>query len=198
MKKISNILAISVLSLMVLALPTAASAQWGNQRPNYGNQGRDLRYVARNLKERSRQFEHRVDDIVDSSRDRRGGYGGYGGYGGRDTGYYNDDLKQLAGDFRRAADRFEDKYGNGRNLRNSEDAARRLLDAASRMDNALRNSRMNRMLMSQWSSMQRDVNLIANTYGYNYNRGNRRNPNDRRSPNRNGDWRNRIPFPLPF
>ena len=45
MNKISKLLAISAFSLMILALPSVASAQWypRQQGPYYGNQGRDLR-----------------------------------------------------------------------------------------------------------------------------------------------------------
>ena len=200
MNKVKNFIAISAFSLMVLALPSAVSAQWfpgGNNGPYYGGQGRDLRHVADRLKDRSRDFEKRVDNVVDRRDDRRDNRGGWGnnrgGWGNQ--GYYQGDLKQLAGDFRRAADHFEDKYGNGRNLRNSEDAARRLLDSATRLENAMRGMRMNNQLMGQWNSMRGDLNMVANTYGYNYNRGrNTRNGGN----NRNGDWRNRIPFPLPF
>ncbi|QYO67136.1 hypothetical protein [Leptolyngbya sp. 7M] len=45
-------------------------------------------------------------------------------------------------------------------------------------------------LRSDFSRMRRDLNMVAQTYGYNRNN---RYPNDR-----SGDWRNRVPFPLPF
>lgn len=164
---------------MVLALPGVASAQWypGNNAPYYGGgQQRDLRPVARNLKDRSRDFERQVDRAMNNRRYNRNNYSG--------------NIKRLASDFRKAADHFQSKYGNGRNLNNSADAARRLLDAASRLDNAIQNSGMNNQLMRQWAPMRRDLNLVANTYGYRYNNQNRNN--------RNADWRNRVPFPLPF
>jgi hypothetical protein len=189
MNKISKIIAISAFAFVVLALPSVASAQWYPQQgPYYGNQGRDLRGVADQLRTRSRNFERRVDDFVNRGYRNRGGYGGY--YGDRRSA---NDLKQRARDFRRASDNFRSKYGNGRNLRNSEDAARRLLDAGSRLDNALRMSRVDGRLMGEFNSMRGLLNQVANTYGYNYNRGNQRYPN-----NRNGDWRSRVPFPLPF
>lgn len=216
MNRISKFIALGVFGLVFLALPSIASAQWyPNGNGGYGNGGygngrynNDLRNVADRLVRQSKDFERRVDNTVDN----RGGWGNNrnGGWGNnRNGGYYNDDLKQMAGDFRRAAEHFESKYGNGRDLRNSEDAARRLLDAASRMDNALgngggynrgggRNGRYgnNNNLNGQWNSMRGDINAIANTYGYNGGYNNRGNNN--RYPNRNGDWRNRIPFPLPF
>ncbi|HSI88903.1 MAG TPA: hypothetical protein VK918_07585 [Pyrinomonadaceae bacterium] len=192
MNKLSKVIAISAFSLAVLALPSVATAQWYPQQgPYYGNQGRDLRGIADQLRTRSRQFDQRVDSYVDRGYGNRGG--GY--YGNRN---YNNDLKSLAGDFRRAADNFRSKYGNGRNLRNSEDAARRLLDAGSRLDNALRASRVDGRLTGEWNSMRGMLNQIANTYGYNYNRGNQRYPQQQRYKNNNGDWRNMIPFPLPF
>ncbi len=178
MNRISRILAISAFSLAFLALPSIASAQWfPNGGPSYGGQNRDLRNVARNLKDRSRDFEKRVDQRVDNRR-------------GNNRGPINDDLKQLAGDFRRAADHFEDKYGNGRNLSNSQDAARRLLDSASRLENALRYSRVPN-LNNQWNSMRRDLNMVAQTYGYNYNN---RNRNQRNTGSRFPTGR----FPWPF
>jgi hypothetical protein len=216
MNRISKFIGVGAFALVFLALPSIASAQWypggnnggyGGGNGGYGN-GRygnnDLRYVADRLVRQSKDFERRVDNTVDRQDDRGGWGNNRGGVWGnnRSGGYYNDDLKELAGDFRRAAEHFEDKYGNGRDLRNSERAAGRLLDAASRMDNALRNSggrrggRNNSNINGQWNSMRGDINAIAQTYGYNggYNRGG----NNNRYPNRNGDWRNRIPFPLPF
>lgn len=184
MNRISKLFTIGAFSLVIMALPVVASAQWyPNNGPYYGGQNRDLRRVARNLKDRSRDFERQVDNRVDNRNDRRSGWGNRGGY-------VNDDLKQLAGDFRRAADHFEDKYGNGRNMRNSEDAARRLLDSASRLDIALRNARMGN-LNGQWNSMRRDVNLIGQAYGYNYNN---RNRNQRNTGTRFPTGR----FPWPF
>lgn len=181
MKRINYLIAISAFSLAVLALPGIASAQWyPNSGGPYGQgQNRDLRPVARNLKDRSRDFERQVDR---SLRDRRW----------NQRNYYSGDISRLATDFRKAADRFQSRYGNGRNLNNSAGAARDLLNAASRLENAIQNSGMNNQLMRHWAPMRRDLNLVANTYGYNYNR----NQNNRN--NRNADWRNRVPFPLPF
>lgn len=190
MNRVKSFIAISVFSLMVLALPSVASAQWypgGNNGPYYGGQGRDLRDVARRLKDDSRNFERLVERETNNNNRNRGGWGNNRGNWGGDTRH----LRSLASDFRKAADNFQSKYGNGRNLRNSEDAARRLLDSASRLEQALRNTRMNNRLQSDFSRMRQGLNMVAQTYGY--NRGNNRYPD-----NRNGDWRNRIPFPLPF
>ncbi|MEJ7847310.1 MAG: hypothetical protein WKF92_04380 [Pyrinomonadaceae bacterium] len=74
-------------------------------------------------------------------------------------------------------------------MNNSADEARRVLDLASQIDNTIYNSRGGRRIQGQWNSMRHDLSVLANAYGYN-NRNNRNN--------RSGDWRNRIPFPLPF
>ena len=65
MKKIKNIIAISAFSLMVLALPSIASAQWnGGGYPNSGGifrGGRDLDRVAERLKDNARDLERQID-----------------------------------------------------------------------------------------------------------------------------------------
>ncbi len=182
MNRIIKILAISAFSFAILTLPTAVSAQWyPNNGPYYSGQNQDLRNVARNLKNRSRDFERQVQRASSNRNDR----GRWGNRGGNNI----NDLRQSARDFRRAADHFESKYGNGRNLRNSEDAARRLLDAATRVDDAIRYSRV-RNLNGQWNSMRGDLNRVANTYGYNNNR----NRNQRNTGSRYPTGR----FPWPF
>ncbi|MBA2379516.1 MAG: hypothetical protein H0V76_08070 [Blastocatellia bacterium] len=184
MKSIKNLIAVSAFSLVVLALPSVASAQWfPNSGPGVyrGGQVRDLRGVARSLKQRSRDFERQVDRM-----DRNRGYrGNRGNYGRNDQ-----DLRRLANDFRRAADNFQSRYGNGRNLNNSADAARRLLDSASRLDNALRYARV-RNLHGQFNQMRGELNMVAQTYGYRYdNRGG----NQRGNPG--GIFNGRLPWPF--
>ena len=141
MKRIKNIIAVSAFSLMVLALPAIASAQWGNNggnypnypngnypnypNGNYGNSGRygsSLENVADRLKNRSRDFERQVDR--EFRHNNNGRYGNTGGtilgdiFGGNNRGYGNDRIKRLAEDFRRAANDFEnrtdDNDNNGR------------------------------------------------------------------------------------
>lgn len=208
MTRIKSFIGIAAFSMLVLALPSIASAQWGgNNRDNdrdddyYGrnddNYGRNDRYgnsrynrniqaSVRNLKNRARNFERTVDRY-DNRRDN-GRYGGWGNNGG----YNNRNLESLANNFRDAADNFADAYGRGRNLNNSADEARRLLDIARQIDQSMYNSRGNSQIANEWNQMRYDLRIVADTYGYNYNN---------RYPNRNrnsGDWRNRVPFPLPF
>jgi len=142
MKKFKNIIAVSAFSLMVLALPAIASAQWGGNNggypnggsyPNgsYGNTGRygtNLENVADRLKDRSRDLERQIDREFRN----QGRYGNtsilgtiLGGGGINNRGYGNDNIKRLAEDFRRAASDFENRTddndnNNGRYGRNGQ------------------------------------------------------------------------------
>ena len=62
-----------------------------------------------------------------------------------------------------------------------------MLDLGNQIENEMRNLR-GRNLDRQWSQIRRDLNVISDVYGSNYGNG--------RYPNRNGDWRNRLPFPF--
>jgi hypothetical protein len=179
MNKIKNIIAISAFSLMVLALPAVATAQWGgNNYPNRGNNrggyGGNLEGVAQRLRERSRDFERQVD------RERFGNRGGgiLGGilsggvYGGNNRGYGNDRIKRLAEDFRRAANEFEnrvdgggnDRRDNYRDLSRGEQAAQRMLSIGSQIDRELSNLRSNSGLRYQWDAIRNDLRIVANAY----------------------------------
>jgi hypothetical protein len=193
MKRISRFFAISAFALMILGLPAIASAQWGNRDrdDDYGNgrYNRNLRATIQNLKNRARNFENvtnRVEDRRDDRDDRydnRGPWGNNRNRRGGDVGR----LEDLADNFRRATDRLEDAYGNGRNLNGSRDEARRVLDIGGQIENEIRRLRGGRNLDRQWSQIRNDLNVIANVYG-----------GSNGGYNRSGDWRNRMPFPLPF
>ncbi|HJS51639.1 MAG TPA: hypothetical protein VJ781_07035 [Pyrinomonadaceae bacterium] len=184
MNKIKNIIAISAFSLMVLALPAVASAQYGgNNRGNfpggvYG--GGNLEGVAQRLKDRSRDFERQVD------RERFGNRGGIlggilsGGIGNR--GYNSNRLRSLAEDFRKAADQFENRVDGGgnnrrdnyRDLSRGEQAAQRMLSIGSQIDREMNSLRGNSSLRYQWNAIENDLRIVANAYRNN-NRGGGRN-----------------------
>lgn len=208
MNRISKLFAVSAFALMLLALPTVTSAQWGNRDRDddyYGNNrnNRNLRATIQNLKNRARNFErtaNRVEDRRDD-RDDDDRWGNRGPWGNRNGGWNNRGgnygrIEDLADRFKRATDELADEYGNGRNLNNSRDEARRVLDIGNQIENELRNLRGGRGLERQWSQIRYDLNAISNVYGGYY--GNGGGYNNNRYPNRNGDWRNRVPFPLPF
>ena len=196
MKRFTTIASMFALALVVLALPSITSAQYrdrdrdddyyGRNNRNddyYGNSryNRNIRGTIQNLKNRARNFESRLDRIDD--RNDNGRYG-------RNNNRY-DNLENLSDRFKRATDDLADAYGNGRNLNGSRDEARRVLDIGSQIEDALYRSRGNRNAAGEWSRISSDLRLLADTYGLNYNNGGR-------NQNRNTDWRNRVPFPLPF
>ena len=189
MTRFTKLASIFALALVVLALPSIASAQWrdrdrdddyyGRNDDNYrnGGYGRNIRGVIQNLRSHARNFERRIDRIDDRDNGRYG----------RNNRY--DNLEELSDRFSRAADDLADAYGRGRNMNNSRDEARRVLDIGSQIESVMYRSRGNRNGAGEWNQISRDLRIIADAYNLGYYNGNR---------NRNGDWRSRVPFPLPF
>jgi hypothetical protein len=191
MNRFKNLFAVLAFSLLVLGLPLIASAQWRNDRNDddyYGNNrsNRNLQGTLRNLKNRARQFERQLDRDLDNSR-----------YDGRDR---EDRLNDLAEEFVGAAEELSDEYDNRNDYNRTQDEARRVLQLGSQLDRAVSRARLSYNVQNQWNQIRQDLNIIANAYNQDYdnrnNRNNRSNRNNRN--NRNDDWRNRIPFPLPF
>jgi hypothetical protein len=189
MKRFTSLASIFALSLVLLALPAVASAQWRdrdrdddrygrNDDYRNGRYNRNIRGTIQNLKNRARNFERRTDRIDDRRDDR---------YNRRDR---YDNLEELADRFARATNKLADEYGNGRNLNGSRDEARRVLDIGSQIDSVIYRSRT-RNVSNEWNQISYDLRILADAYGLNYNNGGR-------NRNRGGDWRNRVPFPLPF
>jgi len=176
MNRFKNLFAVFAFALMVLALPTIASAQWRDRDrdrdDDYNRNGRynrNLEGTIKNLKNRSKEFAKRLDRELDRSRyDRRN---------------REDRLNDLAEDFRRATDRLDKEYDNRRDYRRSEDEARRVLQIGQQLGSALNRARLSYNLQNDWNRIQQDLNILANAYGYN-------------NRNRSGDWRNRLPFPF--
>lgn len=193
MNSFRKFIGVFAFSLLILGLPSFASAQWGNNRSrdddyygrNNGNYNNGyLRSAVKRLKNNSREFQRRLDRELDDSR-----------YDGRSR---EDNLNRLAADFKNAADRLEDAYGNGRNMNNSADEAQRVLTLGDQLERRLSRGRLNNNVQNDWNSIRQDLRTIADAYGYNSNNRNDRNyPNNRRGTN-SGDWRSKIPFPLPF
>lgn len=190
MNRLRNLIGIFAFSLLVLGLPSIASAQWrGNDRDNddynRGNGGRynrNLESTIKNLKNRSQQFERRLDRALDDSR-----------YDDRNR---EDRLNQLAEDFANAADDLDDRYDGREDYNSSYDEAQRVLQLGNQLDRSLQRARLNGNVLNDWDRIRQDLNVLANAYNFRDNRNNRNNRN--RRGNNNGDWRNNIPFPLPF
>ena len=183
MNRFKNLFAIFAFSLLVLALPTIASAQWRDRDRdrddddyyNRGRYNRNLQGTVKNLKNRSREFQRRLDRELDRSR-----------YDDRNR---EDRLNTLAEDFRRATADLDREYDGRRDYNDSYDEAQRVLQLGRQLGNALYRSRLSYNVQNDWNRIQRDLDVLANAYGYD-------NRNNRNRRNRNDDWRNRLPFPF--
>ena len=177
MNRIKNYIAISAFALLVFGLPAAASAQYrdDNRNDRYGNIGnnsnyRNIRGTIQSLKNKASRLEQRSDRIDDRNDDRNNG---------RRGDRFNN-LEQLTDRFRNATDDLESAYGRGRNMNNSADEARRVLDLGSQIDQEIGRSGGRRNIQNQWNQIRNDLRIIAQAYNLNYNGG--------------GNRRNRLPF----
>lgn len=182
-----------------------------NRNGNYGNRnggyyGSDIRSSVQRVKSLSRDFQRHLDSALDDSR-----------YNGRNS---EDRINDVAKDFREAASRLEDRFGDGRNSRNSYDGsneARELLQLGTQIDRFMSRNRFESRVESEWDEISRHLSVIGNAYGYNFssNRGygngsygnngrngrnddnnrNRDNQRNNRRNSRNGNGNNgRFPF----
>ncbi|HWT03593.1 MAG TPA: hypothetical protein VN256_25310 [Pyrinomonadaceae bacterium] len=188
-------------ALMAICLPLIASAQgtydpWGRNRDrdyrrnrDYGNSGRygnrNLRDVARRLDDRSGDFQRHLDSSLDRSR--------------YDDTRREDNINELARQFRNAASRFRDRVDDRDGGSNE---ARNLLQVGSRMDNLMARLRVDGRTQSDWSRIRQDLRVVADAYGLGYGGGYGRgddyydNDRYRRRRNTNNDWWRRLPLPL--
>lgn len=185
MNRFKNLFAVLAFSLIFLALPSIASAQWRDRdrddddysrnddynRNRNGRYNRNLESTVKNLKNRSREFARRLDRELDRSR--------------YDNNRREDRLNDLANDFKNATARLDSEYDGRGDYRDSQDEARRVIQLGQQLSNALNRSRLGYNVQGDWNRIQQDLDVLARAYGYN-NRNNRNN--------RNGDWRDRLPF----
>jgi hypothetical protein len=208
MNRFKTLLTICAFSLLVFGLPTFASAQWrdrdndnddygnnrngnGNNRNGNGGYGNNnyygnLKDIIKQLKNDSKDFRKNVKRETERDRYNSG-----------------DNLRYIAEDFEKAADKLKDNYDEKR-INRSYDEADNLLRAANRLERELYNARLSSYLESDWQNMRRSLQTIADAYGIRYNggyggvRNGRGNNNGRGNRNGNGNWRDKVPFPLPF
>ena len=197
-------------ALLAVCLPLVASAQggydpWGRNRDRdyrrnrdydrYGYGNRNLRDVARRLDDRSGDFQDHLDSALDRSR--------------YDDTRREDNINELARQFRHAAARFRDSV-NDRDGGTNE--ARQLIQMGSRMDNLMMRLRVGGRAQSDWAQIRQDLRIVANAYGIGYNGGYggyggygrddgyygndddrwRRRRDNRRT--NNNEWWRRLPF----
>ena len=181
-------------AILALALPAAASAQWGgypqDRYPDdrgYGRyDDRGLRDSVHRLDRLAKDFERDMDRALDHSRAN----------GSRREDQINSEVHQ----FRNAVGDLKGRVGNGRDLNRSADEARRVLQEAQQVDRVARPRWYDNRLASEWSQIQNELRYISNVYGFRYNGGYGRDDdwrrNDgRRSDRNNNDWWRNLPFP---
>ncbi|HEX8178737.1 MAG TPA: hypothetical protein VF525_04255 [Pyrinomonadaceae bacterium] len=215
MNRRSTLLSIISAILFTLSLSGLAAAQsndpwWGRDRNrddrrdrrrdqrDDGYYGRDngygrydsrtLRDAAQRIKDRSRDFERDVDRALDHSR--------------VDGTRREDNINDTVKDFRRAADRFKDRIGNGNDANRAYNEARELIQRANQIDRVISRARLDSRAASDWNSLNQDLRLVASAYNLSYNGGgyygngsyDPRYPNDRRNRrNNNNDWLRQLP-----
>lgn len=177
--------ALATLALTLLVAPAAASAQsvWdvlrdrardrAEQRDrdddyrrgrrdddDYYGRGRvsdserhRLRDLARRIEDRSRSFQRNLDRSLDRSR--------------IDDTRREDNINDLARDFRNAADRFRNTVGDGNDLYRSQDEAQQLLQLGSRVERTVGRVRLDSRTASDWSQIRADLRTVADIYRLN-------------------------------
>ena len=172
-------------AVLALALPAAASAQWGGRYPDdrgYGRyDDRGLRDSVHRLDRLAKDFEHDMDRALDHSRTN----------GTNREDRINDQVHQ----FRRSVGDLKSRVGNGRDLDRSANEARRVLQEADQLDRFSRRG-LDGRTSSEWSQIQQELRYISNAYGFGYGGYGRDDDRRRNDRNRNNDdWWRRIPFP---
>jgi hypothetical protein len=159
-------------ALIALFLPVIASAQWGNNdrwgrdRNNGRYENRTLRDAARRVDARSGDFQRHLDSALDRSR--------------HDDTRREDNINQIAAEFRHAASQFRNSVGDGRDFDRGANEAQRLLNLGSRIDRLVGRLRLDSRTRSDWSQIRQDLRVIGNFYRGNYNNGGYGRGNDRR------------------
>lgn len=204
MNRRTSILSAFAALLFTLSLSSAASAQYRRDQDrrrdddNYGRNGngrydeREVRDVAQRIKDRAHNLERDVDRFLDNSRVN----------GTRREDHVNSDVQE----FRRAADNFRSRVGNGRDVNRNSNEARQLIGAGEHVEEMLARLRVDSRTYADWREIQQDLRYVADIYNLRYdggyNNGNNRRggydpryPDDRnnRRTNTNDGWWRRIP-----
>ncbi|NNE67244.1 MAG: hypothetical protein HKN33_11820 [Pyrinomonadaceae bacterium] len=183
MGRFNKLITFFAFSAMMLGLAVVASAQY-RDRGRYGNGNggyygnRNISSTVKSLRNSARRFEDTLDRELDRSR--------------LDGSQREDYLNNLAKKFKNAAEDLDDEYEGYRSQRSASDEARRVLNTAAQLDNALRSSRIGRRnytLRNSWTSIENQLRVIAREFNYRYNgtygqnggRNDRYNRNDRRN-----------------
>ncbi len=176
MRRVKNWIKVGAFSLLVLALPAAASAQYGQYDPygrnggGYGNGGYgDVRSTVRDLKKHARDFQRQLDRDLDRSR-----------YNGTRR---EDQMNELA---KRFKDAVNDLDNNGYNNSRNDRELRQVYDIASQIERSIGRSNLSYNSQNLWSAIRNDLQVLSRGYGYN----NRRNNGGWGNGNGNGGYGN--------
>ncbi|GAC1402287.1 MAG: hypothetical protein NVSMB56_17300 [Pyrinomonadaceae bacterium] len=190
-QRIKNLSMFFAAAFIALSIPAFARAQGGYYDPynrnsrypsNYDQ--RALRDAVRRVKDRSKNFQKDIDRYFD-----RNGY---------ENSRYEERGSDLARDFRYAAERLQDRSRDGRDINNSYNEARNLLNIGSRIERFAARNRLDSRSYDDWAQIRQNLNTVANIYGINWSYDNdnyRRGNYDPRYPYPND--RGRFPFPFP-
>jgi hypothetical protein len=192
MNRIRNFIAISAFTLLVLGIPAIASGQsrdrdrdrdddrygnggYDNGGYNNGQNGNqrqygDMRSTVRDLKNRARELQRHLDRDLDNSR--------------YDGGRREDQLNELAKQFKNAVNRLSESNNNYGNNGRRDDKVDRVLNLGSQLDRSLSGARLDYHVQEIWSGIRHDLQVLGNGYG-GYNNNNRNNRG-----NRTGGWGN--------
>ena len=146
-------------AILALCLPALAAAQgypdWGrNRNDNYRYDERYLKDSIQRLDRLAKDFEKDLDRALDHSR--------------VDGTQREDRINAQGHDFRRAVSSLKSSFGNGRDLNRSRDEAQRVLDEARQFDRLGRSRAIDNRVASEWSQIQRELNIISDAYGLGY------------------------------
>jgi hypothetical protein len=111
---------------------------------------RRLRDLARRIEDRSQSFQRNLDRSLDRSR--------------IDDTRREDNINELARDFRNAADRFRNVAGDNDDLYRSQDEAQQLLQLGSRVERVIGRVRLDSRTASDWSQIRADLRTVADIY----------------------------------
>ena len=120
---------------------------------------RQLRDLARRIEDRSGSFQRNLDRALDRSR--------------IDDTRREDNINEMARDFRNAADRFRNAVGNGNNdMYRSQDEAQQLLQLGSRLERVVGRVRLDSRTSNDWYQIRADLRTVADIYRMgNYDNG---------------------------
>ncbi|MBC7795520.1 MAG: hypothetical protein H7Z37_01455 [Pyrinomonadaceae bacterium] len=200
MKNFKFLFQLFAYSLLLLMLPTLASAQFRGNRDydddRYRNNGRynnfndrELQNAINRVERNSDRFTREVDRALDNSR--------------LDGSRREDRINDIAREFENSADRLKNSYNDGRNFNRSANDAQQLIQIGFRIDRFINNrgfssSNRNNRAVAEWSVIRRDLAYINNAYNNRNNRGynnggydNDRYDNGRNNRRGNGRGNNR-------